>query len=368
MITYVIPTRDRHAALARTLDAIASLGPHEAEVIVTDNASADAVSTPRSLTSGVPVRTLRLDRNLAAAARNHAAHAADPRSAWLIMLDDDSWPASLGHLDAIRNVAPDVAAIAAEIFLTPRPDGSTPREDGGLPEVFIGCGAAIRADLFRELGGYDPAFEYYAEEYDLAARMILRGCRIAFDRRFRVIHDKTTAGRDFNRIVRNLVRNNCWTAQRYAPEAVRNAEIERHIARYRVIAAKESANGGFDLGMADLATSLAAQPRTPMTPDQWDRFTGLAACREALDAQFGDRPPRTVAIVAPGKHEWAIRQALAERYTPLVADPPRAEAALIGTLSPGPMLDAAEAGARRPGLLWPWLITDGTEENGQSRT
>lgn len=355
MITYVIPTRDRHDALARTLHAIAALGPHDAELIIADNASSEHVSAPRSLTSGLPVRTLRLDRNHAAAARNHAANAADPRSGWLIMLDDDSWPLSLGHLDAIREAPTDVAAIAAEIFLTPRQDGSTPREDGGLPEVFIGCGAAIRADLFRDLGGYDPSFEYYAEEYDLAARMILRGFRIAFDRRFQVAHDKSAAGRDFSRIVRNLVRNNCWTAHRYAPDAARQTEIDRHIARYRAIAAKECATAGFDLGTADLAATLAAQPRTPMTQDQWDLFTGLAACRAALDAQFGEHPPRSAAIVAPGKHEWAIRQALAERGIPLVAEAADAEAVVIGTLSPGPMLDTAERRAAEPRIVSPWL-------------
>ena len=95
------------------------------------------------------------------------------------MLDDDSAPSSLGHLNAIADAGRLTAAISAEIWLAGEQDSSvasaqrTQRESGGLPEVFTGCGVAIRREAFLEARGYDHSFGYYVEEYDLAAKLLL---------------------------------------------------------------------------------------------------------------------------------------------------------------------------------------------------
>ena len=121
MITYVIPTRDRHEELARTLAAIAALGPHAAEVLVIDNASAAPVRTWEVLISGVPVRCIRLKRNLAAAARNLAVQYADARSQWFVMLDDDSHPVDLRYLSILREAPPGAAETDGVVSETPVP-------------------------------------------------------------------------------------------------------------------------------------------------------------------------------------------------------------------------------------------------------
>jgi GT2 family glycosyltransferase len=195
MISYLLPTRDRHDRLQQTLAALAQLdGPaHDdiggAELIIVDNASRQPLEAPRRLANGIEVRVLRRVSNEGAAARN--AGAAIARGEWLIMLDDDSFPLDCGHLHAIADAEDDVAAIVAEIMLC-----NGRRESGGLPEVIIGCGAAIRTEAFLSVQGYDPTFDYYAEEYDLCAKLILSGWRIVHDFRFRVMHEKTSAGRD----------------------------------------------------------------------------------------------------------------------------------------------------------------------------
>lgn len=362
MLTYIIPTRDRPEVLQRTLAQIASLGEHDAEVIIADNASQHVPQVGRELSSGVPVRLLRLRENHAAAARNLAAREASRRSQWIVMLDDDSAPLDLGVLRAVAQAAPEVAAVAAEIFLGP--DAPTCREQGGLPEVFIGCGVAIRTRLFNTLGGYDSEFDYYAEEYDLAARLILAGWQITLDRRFRVRHEKITRGRDFSRIVRNLVRNNAWVAQRYAPERERLSEIRNHIARYAAIARKEHALAGYARGLTDLLGTLDAQPRTPMNQSQWDRFTGLAACRTTLHAQHAREPFGPTAVVAPGKNEWAVRRILDELDIEVVPES-EAKTLVIGTLSPGPMLDALDAWRTRDTrrILTPWFAGEAISEH-----
>ncbi|MCB9845780.1 MAG: glycosyltransferase [Phycisphaeraceae bacterium] len=349
-IAYILPTRNRPRVLSDTLAALGALPPHDAQIIVVDNASSPAAEVLPRLQNGVDAHLIRLEKNLGAASRNVGARAADTSVEWLVMLDDDSQPADLGFLEALRAAPGDVLAVSADIFL-PR---VARRESGGLPEVFIGCGVAIRRDAFVELDGYDPSFNYYAEEYDLAARLLMRGGRVMFEPRFRVLHHKVEVGRDMDLILERLVRNNGWVIQRFAPELDRRAALRTTRSRYRAIAHKERALAGFAGGLRELRETIRAQRRTPMPPNLWDRFTGLAHAREALHAHWGRRRFATASIIDPGKGVHLIERALAELGVDPARDPGDAEALVIGTLSPGPMLDAFEQA--RPGrVIAPWL-------------
>jgi len=353
VISYLLPTRNRPRALWQTLAAIGALpgDDHDgAEVIVVDNASRPAVKLPPELDNGLPLRCVRLDANLGAAARNHGA--AEAHGEWLVMLDDDSYPMDTGHLKVLAEAPDDVAAIGAEIFL---PDGT--REAGGLPEVIVGCGAAIRRDAFLEAGGYDPDFHYYAEEYDLCAKLLLAGMRVRHDLRFRVRHGKVPDRRDMNVIIRNLVRNNGWVMQRYAPRHRREQALCEVIARYGAIAMKENAAWGYAQGMCELKRTQDDQPSRSMSEALFDRFTGLAHARAELSArpELSGRGRGRVAMVDEGKHADAVRQALREIGARFAADEAAADVLVIGTLSPGPMLDAHDK--RRLGprpVITPW--------------
>ncbi|MBX3409453.1 MAG: glycosyltransferase [Phycisphaeraceae bacterium] len=360
MITYVIPTRNRPHVLRATLTAIDALGSHHrcggAEVIVVDNASdGGAPNLPRYLACGTPVRVIPLDFNAGAAARNVGARAADPASDWLVMLDDDSWPADTDFLGALACVGGDVAAVSADIFLPPGADGLPRRESGGLPEVFVGCGVAVRRAAFLEAGGYDASFQYYAEEYDLAARFLLMGLRTVFDPAFIVTHRKHTSGRDMNTILARLVRNNGWVARRYAPLGCYRDERARVLRRYWDIARAEGATEGYSRGVLELRAGVRRQRRTPLPGALWDRFTGLAQAREALTAAWRGRRGVRAALVSPGKNAWAVERAMRELGATIVADERAAESLVVGTLSPGPMLDCLTRRAGEARLVAPWL-------------
>ncbi|MHC4447681.1 MAG: glycosyltransferase family 2 protein, partial [Planctomycetota bacterium] len=339
MISYLLPTRNRPSALRATLAAIGGLprAAHEsvggAEVIVVDNASRPPVALPARLDNGAAVRVIRQAQNAGAAARNTGAAAA--AGDWLIMLDDDSHPLDVGHLDLIAESPQDVAAIGADIRL---PDGR--REAGGLPEVFVGCGAAVRRDAFLDVDGYDPGFGFYGEEYDLCAKLIRAGWRIVHDLRFGVRHRKVTAGRDRNRILQCLVRNNGWVMQRYAPLARRQDEIGEILVRYANIAVRESAGEGYARGVGELLATCAQQPSREMADALFDRFTGLAHARAGLGACDELGPGVRVALVDEGKNAHVVRAALGELGVELVEGEGSADVLVIGTLSPGPMLDA----------------------------
>jgi len=354
VIAYVLPTRDRPGELARTLAAIGRLAAHgpgadaatAAEVVVVDNASRTPARGPNWLDNGVAVRVVRLEHNEGAAARNIGVRGTRADTEWVVMLDDDSAPLDDRFVRALDEYPADVAAVTADIFL---PDGS--RERGGLPEVPIGCGVALRRWAFAAAGGYDAAFGYYAEEYDLAAKLIRAGRRVVFDPRFRVVHRKVPGGRDMGVILGRLVRNNGWVVQRYAPDAELGERLEENERRYGAIARKEGAVEGYERGLAELRATIGAQQRTPMGESEWARFTGLAAAREALGAAHGERPFASAELIERGKNDWAVELALRELGVEVVGS--GADVRVIGTMSPGPMLDAAE---RMPDAIAPWAM------------
>ncbi len=356
MISYIIPTRNRGEQLLRTLSAIDRLGNHlsvgGAEVVVVDNASDEPVCVPGHLPRGMKTRVIRLDENRGAAARNVGADHADERSDWLVMLDDDSAPMDTGMEIAIRRAPDYAAAISADVFLGDGPEEIRRREDGGLPEVFVGCGVAIRRAAYHKAGGYDETFGFYAEEYDLSAKLLLEGHRVVFSPIFRVLHRKVESGRDMDLIVRRLVRNNAWVCQRYAPDSVLAHEQRRIDERCRWIAEREGAMSGYEAGCAEREASIGAQMRTPMDEALWDRFTGLSAARDALDRRIPERA-RSAELIAEGKNAHVVRQALAELELPVVER--GGDVRVIGTMSPGPMLDALERGRDEVPVVAPWL-------------
>ncbi|MEE9129333.1 MAG: glycosyltransferase [Phycisphaerales bacterium] len=370
MISYILPTHDRPDRLAKSLTHIGRLRADEhaaldgAEVIIVDNASDSPASIPDRLDNGLPVRSFRMASNHGAAARNFAAEQA--QGDWLIMLDDDSYPLDTDFITVLDEAPPDVAAIGADIRL---PDQR--REAGGLPEVFVGCGAAIRRQAFLDAGGYDPTFHYYAEEYDLCAKLLLAGHRIVHDDRFRVQHEKVSAGRDMNFILKYLVRNNGWIVQRYASPEQRITMLRETIVRYGRIAELESAEAGYLGGLTELFATLQDQPQAQMPQPLFDRFTGLSHARRTLAESPLITEHTRIAIVDQGKNAWAVKQALREVGATIVDEQSEAQLLVLGTLSPGPMLDAFERRSRggEPVLAaWsPQHISENVATNPRSR-
>jgi GT2 family glycosyltransferase len=354
MISYVIPTRNRPLALRRTLWKIAALRT-PGEVIVIDNDSHERLVLPAHLPGSLRVRAINLPTNLGAAARNIGVREANPASRWVVMLDDDSHPIDASFVRLLDTLPPDVAAASADIFV--RRAGRRARELGGLPEVFIGCGAAIRRDVFLQLAGYDASFGCYAEEYDLCARLLLAGYRVAFLPRFRVMHRRAAQGRKPDSLLFRLTRNSLWVVQRYAPDSERREAIRQTLRRCRVIARREHALAGYLAGTLEARRTLSRQPRTPMPQSIWDRFIGLSHARHAIAAALNAAPFAAASLVDRGKNAWVIRRAMTELGVRVESHAP---VRVIGTLSPGPMLDAwarrlRQTGVHGPRIVLPWL-------------
>lgn len=172
------------------------------EVIIVDNASTDgSLASAAGKVSDDPRFMIRkVDTNLGFASGNNFA-AKLARGAWLALLNPDAEPELdwLDQLMAATERYPDVV-----MFGSTQIDGAdAERLDGtgdhylaiGLPwrgghgwprtavpserEVFSPCAAAalIRADAFREVGGFDERFFCYVEDVELAFRLRLNGGR-----------------------------------------------------------------------------------------------------------------------------------------------------------------------------------------------
>ncbi|MEM8835309.1 MAG: glycosyltransferase [Planctomycetota bacterium] len=331
-IDIVIPTRDRPHELARTLDRLDALTA-ESTIFVIDNASHAPLDVPARLPRGSRIELIRLDRNAGTAARNIAAHASNAE--WLLVLDDDSSP-RVPWQPIVNSDDPTVAAIGADIAL---PTGA--REAGGLPEVFVGCGALLRRQAFLDAGGYDESFGYYAEETDLCARLIAGGHRIAFDANFRVEHRRAETNRSVAHIVERLARNETLVIHRYAPADQRDEWVERTLARRRQIAEREACAEAFERGRAAFELAARNEDRQPLSRTQWDRLIGRAFVRTAIESLRTLRVAVEMPAGAPGKHADVILYEC-ERIGCQLVEIGEAEVIVAGTLAPGLALDAAE--------------------------
>jgi GT2 family glycosyltransferase len=347
IVSMIIPTRNRSQELAVTLDKIAAITEDEfdgkVELIVIDNDSEQRLDVPTQLSNGVVVHSVVLDENQNTAARNIGAQLAT--GDWLLMLDDDSSPINAGAFRNLEHVPDEIGAVGGEILL---PNGS--HEAGGLPEVIVGCGCFIRRELFLQVGGYDQSFGFYAEEYDLCARIIAEEWRVIHDRSFLFEHRKVQQGRDFSEIIYRLTRNSAWVMARYAPADIRQQQVQNEIDRYRQIALKENAVDGFERAMHELDATLHSQPMCPLSQTQWDRFTGSAAAREGLCAAIPDGI-QSVQIVgdAAAKGRAVVEDEIHRRGIQILDA--SAEIQVVGSLSPGVILDLQQ---RNPQAVSPW--------------
>lgn len=91
-------------------------------------------------------------------------------------------------------------------------------KDRFLTSYFIGCGHAIKRDVYQQTGPYPTDFFYGMEEYDLGYRAMNAGFSIAFDDSVTIIHNESPLGRTPHaEKMRMLWVNKSKVAYRYLP-------------------------------------------------------------------------------------------------------------------------------------------------------
>jgi GT2 family glycosyltransferase len=198
----IVPTFNRSALLPETLSALLQQDyPQDYEVVVVDDGSRD--ETPRVLEewSGRHRGQLRVFRQVnggPARARNRGCHEA--RGTFLAFIDDDclaerSWLRSLeAALEGSRAAAvagavinPNEGWVGRYINLEAVIDHVVSR-DGTVAELITG-NAGVRAEVFRELGGFDEMIRVAGgEDTEFSLRLWAAGHHIVYAPEARVRH------------------------------------------------------------------------------------------------------------------------------------------------------------------------------------
>jgi GT2 family glycosyltransferase len=217
----VVLTHNRASELCRTLERLTAL-PEQPEIVVVDNASADA--TAELLRLRFPaVRHVRLQQNVGAAARNLGVRlCARP---YVALCDDDTWweAGSLARAAAILDSHPRVALITGRVLV-----GDAQRVDptclemarsplpaaAGAPGApllgFLAGASVVRRDAFLAAGGFEPRFFLGGEEQLLAIDLASAGWSLIY-RGDLTVHHHPSPHRDASGRRRLLTRNMLWT-------------------------------------------------------------------------------------------------------------------------------------------------------------
>ena len=204
--------------LSRFLPSVVANTPPEVEIVVADNGSTDG--SRALLRKDYPhVRLITLDRNYGFAEGYNRALREVEADYYILLNSDVQTPEGwCGPLVELLENHPKVAAVAPKLLsytdytmfeyagasggfidslgypfcrgrILNRIESDRGQYDDAR-EVFWATGAcfACRAEVFRELGGFDNAFFAHQEEIDLCWRIQLAGYRIAVEPRSKVYH------------------------------------------------------------------------------------------------------------------------------------------------------------------------------------
>ncbi|MFK4070192.1 glycosyltransferase family 2 protein [Streptomyces sp. NPDC029674] len=288
--TVVVITKDRRRELLRTLRTLRDL-PERPHVIVTDNASSDG--TAEAVARFFPeVRLLRPGRNLGAVGRNLAVR--HVRTPYVAFCDDDTWwePGSLRRAADLLDAHPPLAAVTARIVVEPSGE-----EDPVVAELrdsplsgpdwlpgpalgsFLAAATVIRADAFREAGGFHPGLWLGGEEELLATDLLTRGHWLSYVPDLTIHHAASKVRDSTDRRVLGL-RNTLWFTwlRRPWPSALRRTG---HLLR--TVPRDKPSLRAFARAVAGLPWVL--RQRAPVPPRIEDRLVALEKARRHSTAR-----------------------------------------------------------------------------------
>ncbi len=193
---------------------------HDLEIIAVDNGSTDGTGEYLSQSSG-KIKTILLGKNYGIAGYNKGFEIAGGDV--IIVLDDDSHievSTILRVIDLFQN-AQDIGAIAFKIVDKSGLRFNTwhipPDDTYQLSFAFVGCGFAIRKDVFREIGFYPASFFLYHNEIAVAVKTRLLGYKIVYDPLCVAVHRTEGQPRDPSRRIYYTLKNSLVLIWMYYP-------------------------------------------------------------------------------------------------------------------------------------------------------
>jgi glycosyltransferase involved in cell wall biosynthesis len=192
-VSVIIPTRNRHALLARALQSVAAQTVAPVQLIVVDDASGDQTALVAGASPGLPLQYVKLDRpGGGAVARNRGISAAT--GDFVAFLDDDDcWaPTKLREqVDAMSGSSSILCYTGKRAMVSgggrsyysfKRPRYSD-QSTSIMADNYIGITSSVlvRRDALQRIGGFDeslPAFQ----DWDVYIRLLSNGAAVGIDR------------------------------------------------------------------------------------------------------------------------------------------------------------------------------------------
>lgn len=183
------------------------------EVIIINNASTADYSVVEDFIAGYPYFKYHYSPENLGVARGRNLGISKATAPVLITLDDDAW---FRDTDALQQIAgafasPFITAHNVGILCFKVLYASTNQlQENAFPHkrfekyrhktqflapYFIGCGHAVRKEVYERAGLYPEDFFYGMEEYDLTYRVLDKGYGIAYTAEVVVLHNESPLGR-----------------------------------------------------------------------------------------------------------------------------------------------------------------------------
>lgn len=199
------------------------------EIIAIDNGSTDGTREYLS-ELGDSVETILLDRNYGIEGYNKGFEIS--KGDVIIVLDDDSH-VEIDTIKRVKELFTNNKNLAIVAFKIIDKDGKRfntwhiPSKDVYQESfAFVGCGFAIRKDIFKEIGFYPSKFFIYHNEIAVAIKVKLLGYKIIYDPLCVAVHRTGGNQRDPSRRIYYTLKNSLILIWMYYPF---------HIALYMII-------------------------------------------------------------------------------------------------------------------------------------
>jgi len=188
----VIVNHNRKNDVLESIHLIAKQACKSVEVIVVDNNSSD--NSQDSIRQKYPfVKVIQLSSNIGMAAFN--AGAAASKSDILLFLDSDAFLGENAVNRVISKFEIDkmLGAVALQVIDPSNKEVVYPfrkekRYFQNEYNSFMGCAAALRKNVFLDIGGYDEDFFIYGNEEELSVRILERGYKIKYFPEIKAFH------------------------------------------------------------------------------------------------------------------------------------------------------------------------------------
>ena len=223
LVSVVLLCWNRREDVEEVMEHLARVEYPRLEIVVVDNASEDG--TAEMVATRFPrVRLLRMAENLGIAGYNAGFEVA--RGEYLVILDDDSYPApdAVGRMVGRFEIDPLLGVIAFDVRNAAgfrwQPGAIVPEASGTATAYqmsFNGAGFGIRRALFEQIGWYPAEFFLYWNEQDTAFRVLDAGYRIETRDDIVALHKFSPRNRASERAPFFYTRNAFWMVWKNYP-------------------------------------------------------------------------------------------------------------------------------------------------------